>query len=550
MAAPTPTTLVVLKSSFAHSPTLGNRVNLTLGWTTTSGSASYSIGYRIHGSVSGYTTLGVAAIAATSFSYSGDRLYPAAQYDFHIVPIVGGTAGTALDGTFTMPAIATAGTLATPTGLAVPGGSLGTTTAKITWNDDVPNETSYLVEYRRTGIDELIPAPVPAAATSVTLSHLLNATGYDVRVSARSFDTDGAQIVGAASAWVSFTTASVNITTSLPDSVQLGEQILIFFSTPSSADWTLSGMTSGIELTTGGLTASGMVSVGITGQKSAVGDYPLTITAVGGWGTSSLSFLLRVVSRPVIATDYPYYTSAANTFTVPINKSVDVQLYANYGADFWSAVGLPDGFALDPITGRLTGSSFTPRTFPFTVTAANANGTSDPVSFFMVITAVEGGSRKAPYLAWLHSDPLNVDVQWDVRTGELRSYYMETDAIHIKRGDGLKLCVVPYDGETRIEALDDLVATIASVDEYDGDPLLEFLSFTPTTVAGGGTYFLASESVTSDRLNQKFRALNLPAGANNGSASLAAILELEGVFSGTARSSKLASVVIEQDLNS
>jgi hypothetical protein len=164
------------------------------------------------------------------------------------------------------------------------------------------------------------------------------------------------------------------LTTTLPDTqpdAPYSQTIDIAGSLPTSFAVTTGSLPPGLTLDP----ATGA----ITGTATTPGIFTFTVTATNAAGADTQEYTIRVGEPPVITTltlpdttvDQSYTTPVEATGTAPITFAV-------------TAGTLPDGLALDPSTGQLTGTPTTAGTYTFTVTATNALG-SDTQEFTLTI---------------------------------------------------------------------------------------------------------------------------------------------------------------------
>lgn len=125
----------------------------------------------------------------------------------------------------------------------------------------------------------------------------------------------------------------------------------------------------------------------ISGNPTAAGTFAFNVTASSAAGSAVQSFSVIVREVPAITTaslpggtdGAAYSASVAASGTAPIT--------------FSDGATLPDGLAIDPATGAVTGTPTTAGTFAVTITATNAAG-SDTADFSIVI----GPAPSAPII--------------------------------------------------------------------------------------------------------------------------------------------------------
>jgi hypothetical protein len=148
----------------------------------------------------------------------------------------------------------------------------------------------------------------------------------------------------------------------------------------------------------------------ITGTlPTAAGTYAIGFRSENSWGVGRGELLLQVMPVPTSVPqitppllDRPYVTGRPLVFLVPDHGD----------AMTFSASGLPDGMAIDPVTGVITGRPRLPGTYVVTVTATNTVGSSH-ITFELTID----DTRPICYLSGpdpvSRNDPLVFDVQFD-----------------------------------------------------------------------------------------------------------------------------------------
>ncbi|MCD8534135.1 MAG: putative Ig domain-containing protein [Verrucomicrobia bacterium] len=136
---------------------------------------------------------------------------------------------------------------------------------------------------------------------------------------------------------------------------------------------------------------------------------------------------------PVIQTVAAQASDQGQTITLSIVAS-DPEL----STLTFSAVGLPEGIAMDPLTGLISGAATKAGNFPVVVTVSDVDGASQSVSFSWVVNAVippinpakivlDGNLADWPADGWIIQDPLDVSgtgVQVDLT--ELRILHDES----------------------------------------------------------------------------------------------------------------------------
>jgi large repetitive protein len=129
----------------------------------------------------------------------------------------------------------------------------------------------------------------------------------------------------------------------------------------------------------------------ISGTPTQVGDYTFKVKVTDGTRTDVQTYTLGVAEPLKI-------TSPASATGLP-NTPITLQLTASggRGAYKWTAEGVPAGFAFDPNTAAITGTSATPGSFTVKVTVTDAYGAQQTMN-----VTIQVGAK----LAVVHSGPL------------------------------------------------------------------------------------------------------------------------------------------------
>jgi hypothetical protein len=105
----------------------------------------------------------------------------------------------------------------------------------------------------------------------------------------------------------------------------------------------------------------------ISGTPEIVGTYNILLAATNASGTGYGNLALTV-QLPL-----PVFTSSANADGL-VNTAFNYTVQADNTPTGFSAMGLPSGLALNPVTGAITGTNTTGGTFNVTVIASNSTG--------------------------------------------------------------------------------------------------------------------------------------------------------------------------------
>ena len=150
--------------------------------------------------------------------------------------------------------------------------------------------------------------------------------------------------------------------------------------TPNTADVTVEGLPAGVTYNED--------TDQITGTPTAVGTFPVTVTAVNGDRSATETFNLTVESD-VAAPSIGDIEDVDGTINVPIIPIIVEVTPDDTDVD---VVGLPDGVTYDEETGEISGTPTQSGTFTVTVSASNSAG-SDTTTFVMEISPADGSGN-------------------------------------------------------------------------------------------------------------------------------------------------------------
>jgi hypothetical protein len=192
-------------------------------------------------------------------------------------------------------------------------------------------------------------------------------------------------------------------------------QTLIATPTTTGATWTVTA-----GALPNGLTLNPQTGQ-LTGTPTTAGSFPFTVSATDAQSQSgSKDYTLLIAG-----------TLTINPASLPngtINTAYTQQLTAT-GATTWAvtAGALPGGLTLNPTTGAITGTPTASGTFPFTVTATDAQSQSGTRAYSLVILNVltiapatlANGTAGTAYNQTLTATPASTSVTWAVSAGTL-----------------------------------------------------------------------------------------------------------------------------------
>lgn len=116
----------------------------------------------------------------------------------------------------------------------------------------------------------------------------------------------------------------------------------------------------------------------ISGTPTALGSYPVTVTASSINGSDTAKFVVNVVSPPTPV------VSSYSTMKGNVGTSLSFTLSAAYSPGSYSASNLPPGLSLNRATGAITGTPTTAGTYPVSISATNSGGTGTATILFTI----------------------------------------------------------------------------------------------------------------------------------------------------------------------
>ena len=168
-------------------------------------------------------------------------------------------------------------------------------------------------------------------------------------------------------------TPVITSATTAPGTVGFPFPPYVIAATGVPTSYTATGLPSGLKLNT--LTGA------ITGTPTTAGTYPVVITATNTAGTSTANLTITVGA----ATVAPIITSPAVASGVVGDPFVTYFIAATGLPTSYTAIGLPPGLKLNPVTGAISGTATTTGSYVVTVTATNTAGTSTKVVTMVVV---------------------------------------------------------------------------------------------------------------------------------------------------------------------
>lgn len=150
-------------------------------------------------------------------------------------------------------------------------------------------------------------------------------------------------------------------------------------SNPPILSYNITGVPAGLTVNT----STGVIS----GTPTTIGTSSVTISATNATGTGSPITLTLTVGAaagaPVVTGPGTITAAAGAAFSSSITATSGTTITA------YAASGLPGGVSLDTTTGAITGTtSVVAGSYPLTLTATNASGTSAPFSASLVVGAL------------------------------------------------------------------------------------------------------------------------------------------------------------------
>jgi hypothetical protein len=162
----------------------------------------------------------------------------------------------------------------------------------------------------------------------------------------------------------------------------------------------------------------------ITGTPTTVGGFDFEITATDAVGAQAVqAYSVTIAATPVIdqetLPDWTVGASYSQQLTVT-GGTAPITFAVTDGA-------LPDGLALDPDTGAISGTPTTEGSFAFTITATDAVGVQDSQAFTVVINAVpviDQTTLPATTVGTVYDQQLTVTggtapITWSITSGAL-----------------------------------------------------------------------------------------------------------------------------------
>ncbi len=174
------------------------------------------------------------------------------------------------------------------------------------------------------------------------------------------------------------------ITAPLTLSANAGTSVNFALFTPStSANFTVSGLPAGLSFSS----ATGKIS----GTPSAVGAFPLDLTAINENGTAGARTVLQITASP-----RPTFWSAPLAQSATVGVAFTDYFDASNSPTSYACTGtLPPGITFDTTNGALKGTPTQAGTYPLTISATNAAGT-DEIFHTLVVRPAEPAEVSFP----------------------------------------------------------------------------------------------------------------------------------------------------------
>lgn len=132
-----------------------------------------------------------------------------------------------------------------------------------------------------------------------------------------------------------------------------------------------------------GLTLNNSVATApvISGTPTVAGTYTVSLSGNNATGTGTVKSLVITVAPagpvPVVG--------GALAQSAPVNQAFSYQIVASESPASYSAVPLPLGLALNPLSGVISGTPTVSGVYAITLRATNNNGTSEPTTFTLTL---------------------------------------------------------------------------------------------------------------------------------------------------------------------
>jgi hypothetical protein len=226
-----------------------------------------------------------------------------------------------------------------------------------------------------------LPAWLHVDSANGLISGVAQVAGtFDIRVTANSAASEAAGNVRIVVMPPRITSALSIPATELGDN--LAYQIT---ATNNPSSFAVTGLPSGLQINS----ETGLIN----GTSTVSGTFYVSLTAQTDYGPASATLQIQILP--------PRFTSNLSPGAIEIGSDFSYQLVASHHPTSFSATGLPAGFQIDPVTGRITGVPSLSGTYQITVRAQTSLG---EISSQLVLVVRNSGTPE-PTLAVFKINP-------------------------------------------------------------------------------------------------------------------------------------------------